>query len=94
MSELKMELPPTVPDPRGTFRSWVMGDQAADGNWEGWLEFVPTNRDTAAVYLTPVETRQHDRAAVSVWASGLTHVYAEGRLPARHCSRRLSPQVR
>jgi len=80
MSELMMELPQTVSDARGTFRSWVMGGRAPDGRWEGWLEFVPTDRDTAAVYLTPIETRQHDRAAVSLWASGLTHVYAEGAL--------------
>lgn len=80
MSELMMELPQTVSDARGTFRSWVMAGEAVDGRWEGWLEFVPTDRDTHAVYSTPIETHQHDRAAVSLWASGLSHVYAEGAL--------------
>jgi len=80
MSDVMMELPETVIDARGSFRSWVMAGEAADGRWEGWLEFVPTDRDTADVYVTPVETRQHDRAAVLLWASGLSHVYAEGAL--------------
>lgn len=80
MSDMMMELPETVSDARGTFRSWVMAGEGADGRWEGWLEFVPTDRDTPDVYATPIETRQHDRAAISLWASGLSHVYAEGAL--------------
>lgn len=80
MSELMMELPETVSDARGTFRSWVMADEASDGRWEAWLEFVPTDRDTHCVYVTAMETRQHDRAAVSRWASGLSHVDAEAAL--------------
>ena len=80
MSNLMMELPDTVADARGTFRAWVMAGESGDGRWEGWLEFVPADRDTAAVYATPIETRQHDRATVALWASGLTRVYAEGAL--------------
>ena len=80
MSDLMMELPNTVSDARGTFRAWVMAGESGDGRWEGWLEFVPADRDTSAVYATPVETRQHDRATMALWASGLTHVYAEGAL--------------
>lgn len=80
MSDVMMELPETIVDARGSFRSWVMAAEAADGRWEGWLEFVPADRDTPDVYVTPIETRQHDRAAVSLWASGLSHVYAEGAL--------------
>lgn len=38
------------------------------------------NRRLRDVYATPIETRQHDGAAVSLWASGLSHVYAEGAL--------------
>lgn len=80
MSDLMMELSSPVSDLRGTFRAWVMAGEASDGRWEGWLEFVPSERDSSAVYRTPVETRQHDRATVARWASGLTHVYAEGAL--------------
>ena len=80
MSEVMMELAEPVSDARGTFRAWAMAGEAADGRWEGWLEFVPADRDTSAVYATPIETHQHDRSAVSLWASGLSHVYAEGAL--------------
>ena len=80
MSNLMIELADTITDARGTFRAWVMAGETGDGRWEGWLEFVPTDRDTDAVYATPIETRQHDRPTVALWASGLTHVYAEGAL--------------
>lgn len=88
MSDLMMELPETVSDARGTFRAWVMAGESGDGRWEGWLEFVPTDRDTSAVYATPIETRQHDRATVALWASGLSHVYTEGALARATCQER------
>ena len=88
MSDLMMELPNTVSDARGTFRAWVMAGESGDGRREGGLEFVPTDRDTSAVYATPVETRQHDRATMALWASGLTHVYAEGALARAECQQR------
>lgn len=80
MSDLMMELPGTVSDVRGTFRGWVMTRKCDDGRWEGWLEFVPIAGAASLVYATPIETRQHDRATVARWASGLSHVYAEGAL--------------
>jgi hypothetical protein len=80
MSDLMMECPDTVSDSRGTFRAWVMAAESVNGGWEGWLEFVPSDRDTSAVYTTAIETRQHDRATVAQWASGLSHVYVEGAL--------------
>ena len=93
MSDLMMEFPETVSDARGTFRAWAMAGESRDGRWEGWLEFVPTDRDTSAVYATPVETHQHDRETIARWASGLTHVYAEGalaRATARQGTQRVS----
>ena len=94
MSDLMMEFAETVSDARGTFRAWAMAGESGDGRWEGWLEFVPADRDTSAVYATPVETHQHDRETIARWASGLTHVYAEGalaRATAQHGARRGSP---
>ena len=76
MGDLMMEFPDTVSDARGTFRAWVMARQSDNGEWEGWLEFVPTDHDTSAVYATPIETRQCDRTTVALWASGLNHVHA------------------
>ena len=80
---LMMEFPHPVSGARGTFRAWAMAAECGDGTWEGWLEFVPTDRtdpDTSLLYTTPIETRRHDRAAMVEWVSGLTRVCAEGAL--------------
>ena len=74
-----MELPDTVSDARGTFRAWVMARESGDGKFEGWLEFVPTDHDTSAVYETTIQV-QDDQATVALWASRVSHVYAEGAL--------------
>ena len=39
-----------------------------------------SEQDTSVVYVTPIETHQHDRVTMERWASGLTRVYAEGAL--------------
>jgi hypothetical protein len=49
-----------------------------DGNWEGWIEFEPS--DGTAVVRSPRETTQPNLAALEYWASGLTRVYLEGAL--------------
>lgn len=77
---LMMEFPNPVSDARGTFRAWAMATECGDGTWEGWLEFVPTDRDTSLLYTTPIETRGHNRAARVEWVSGLTRVCAEAAL--------------
>ena len=77
---LMMEFPYPVSDARGTFRAWAMTMECADGTWEGWLEFVPTDRDTSLLYTTPIETRGHDRGAMMEWVAGLTRAAAEGAL--------------
>src|SRR5688500_15300545 len=79
MTAVMMELADTVSDERGTFHARVMACERADGSWEGWLEFVPPDKDSS-YYATPIETRQHDRVTMERWASGLTLVYAEGAL--------------
>jgi hypothetical protein len=57
-----------------------MARDRVDGGWDGWLEFTPAAPDGAQRCSTGIETRQHDRVAMERWASGLTHVYAEGAL--------------
>ena len=79
MDSLMMQLSETVSDQRGTFHARVMARERNDGSWEGWLEFVPSDDDSCR-YTTSIETRQHDRATLERWASGLTAVYAEGAL--------------
>jgi hypothetical protein len=79
MDAVMMQLPETVSDERGTFHVRVMARERNDGSWEGWLEFVPADNDSCR-YVTPIETRQHDRVTMERWASGLTVVYADGAL--------------
>lgn len=56
----------------------VCGRPAADGRWEGWLEFVPT--DGSAILRSQRETTQPNRTDTVYWASGLGAVYVEGAL--------------
>jgi hypothetical protein len=79
MDTVMMQLSGTVSDERGTFHALVMARERNDGRWEGWLEFVPSAEGSCR-YATPIETRQHDRATMERWASGLTVVYATGAL--------------
>jgi len=80
MTNLMMQLSETVSDERGTFHPRAMARERSNGSWEGWLEFVPTGEDRSRIYVTPIETHQHDRMTMEYWASGLTGVYAEGAL--------------
>jgi len=79
MDAVMMRLSETVSDDRGTFHALVMARERNNGSWEGWLEFVSADNDSCR-YVTPIETRQHDRVTMERWASGLTVVYAEGAL--------------
>ena len=79
MDAVMMRLSETVSDDRGTFHALAMARERNDGSWEGWLEFVSADNDSCR-YVTPIETRQHDRVTMERWASGLTVVYADGAL--------------
>jgi hypothetical protein len=80
MAEVILEVAPLVQSPTGQhYRAYVHGQTRADGTWEGWLEFVPTDR-TAAPLRTPRETTQANRADLVYWASGLEPVYYAGAL--------------
>ena len=80
MTDLMMQLADSVSDGRGAFHVRVMARDRSDGRWEGWLEFAPDDADADTCYMTPIETRQRDRLTMERWATGLTHVYAEGAL--------------
>ena len=80
MADLMMQFPEAVADARGVFHARAMARERDDGSWEGWLEFVPDDAEASIGYITPIETHQRDRVTMERWASGLTHVYAEGAL--------------
>ena len=83
-----------IEDRRGAFHGRVVGRQAGDGTWEGWLEFAPAN-DAESLLVTDVESRQQTHVQLLRWASGLTPVYAEGALHRAHSAALASdaPQV-
>ena len=80
MTDVMMQFPDAVADARGVFHARAMARERDDGSWEGWLEFVPNDAEASIGYITPIETHQRDRVTMERWASGLTHVYAEGAL--------------
>ena len=55
----------------------AVGRQAADGMWEGWMEFVPV-AEGGEVIVGGVESRQPEREHLAYWASGLTPVFLDG----------------
>jgi hypothetical protein len=62
----------------------ALGRAAADGRWEGWIEFILAGSDEVAT--TERESTQPNRADLKYWAQGLTSAYLEGAL-----ARALSP---
>jgi hypothetical protein len=65
----------------------IYAQERADGTWEGWLEFHPTD-ERKQVLRTEQETSQPNRTAIEYWALGLEPIYldgafarAQGRLP-------------
>jgi hypothetical protein len=95
MSEVIAELPDRILDSAGReFDVAVVGDQRPNGEWEGWLEFVPLDeRDD--VLLTPTETTQPNRGALEHWAGALRETYVQGafRRAVSASTGTLSPRV-
>jgi hypothetical protein len=55
----------------------VMGEERADGTWDGWIEFW-SEAGGGAILATERETTQPSRAALLYWATGLEPIYFEG----------------
>jgi len=77
MAEVLRTFDVPVSDGTISYLAKAIGRQAADGMWEGWLEFLPTT-DGAAPIVGGVESRQPEREHLAYWASGLTEVFLEG----------------
>lgn len=76
MAELIQTYAETVGDAGGVeHTAHAYGEERADGNWEGWLEF---HSAAGAVRRTHRETTQPNREALAYWASGLEPIYLEG----------------
>jgi hypothetical protein len=85
MAEVLMSFDQPVLHETGRYAARVVTRHAADGMWQGWLEFQPLDEDRAVI-VGPVETTQPEREHVRYWATGLTEVFLDGAL-----TRALSP---
>jgi hypothetical protein len=79
MAEVLTVFETPIADELGSYEARVVGRQAADGMWDGWIEFVPRD-EGGDVLVSSVETRQPERHDLAYWATGLTAVYLEGAL--------------
>ena len=52
-----------------TYVVWICGAERADGTWEGWLEFQPTEITKPAL-RTDQETSQPNRGALRILGGG------------------------
>jgi hypothetical protein len=76
VAELIQTYAETLRDAGGErYTARAFGEQRADGNWEGWLEFLSAS---GSVRRTARETTQPNRGALEYWASGLEPIYLEG----------------
>lgn len=79
MAEVLVEFDAAFPGSDGAkYAPRACARAAADGRWEGWLEF--SDLETGAVIRSGRETTQPTRDDVMYWATGLTRVYLEGAL--------------
>jgi hypothetical protein len=60
------------------YAAHAAGRPREDGEWEGWIEFVPS--PDGAPIRSPRETTQPNRKDLLYWATGLTPTYLEGAL--------------
>jgi hypothetical protein len=77
MAEVLVRFTERVRGDGATYSAQVCGGIAADGLWDGWIEFAG---DGGSAFRTPRETKQPNRDALLYWAEGLTAAYLEGAL--------------
>jgi hypothetical protein len=79
MAEIFVEFTDVLIDDLGVkYHAQACGAPAPNGEWHGWLEFLPL--DGSPAMRTGSETTQPNRTDLEYWATGLTAVYLEGAL--------------
>jgi hypothetical protein len=91
MAEVLVSFEQPVRDELGEYYARAVGRPAADGMWEGWIEFTAIDGGTE-VLVTSVESRQPEREHLVYWATGLTPIFLEGAL--RRARRPVNVRVR
>ena len=70
---------PFLLDGGASFMARVLGIETPLGQWEGWLEFIPTD-GVGDTITTERETTQPNRTDLEYWAGGLSRVFIQGAL--------------
>jgi len=78
MAETLLQFAETIDRDGTTYLARACGSEQPDGQWHGWIEFVPG--DGGPALSTRRETTQPNRIDTVYWATGLTTVYLEGAL--------------
>jgi len=79
MAEILASFTAPIAGPNGLlYTARACGNKAADGLWQGWIEFTPM--DGTPPIRSPRETTQPNRIDAEYWATGLTSIYLEGAL--------------
>lgn len=95
MAEVLVEFAEPIIGEDGTrYTARACGAETRDGQWQGWVEFLPPSGDPLC---SARETTQPNRQDTIYWATGLTPVFLEGSLkrtlnrPVRHLARPIAP---
>jgi hypothetical protein len=81
-------------DGNTSYTARACGSETENGQWQGWVEFVPPSGDAVC---SARETTQPNRQDTIYWATGLTPVFLEGCLrralnrPVRPLARPIAP---
>jgi hypothetical protein len=79
MAEVLAKFTDVVREAKGVgYTAQACGAPAANGLWEGWIEFAPL--DGGPPIRSSRETTQPNRADAVYWATGLGIVFLEGAL--------------
>ena len=57
MAEVLRSFDEPIVDDSGAYRARVVGREASDKLWEGWLEFLPIDSSTGGVLVSRSSTR-------------------------------------
>ena len=91
VAELFLEFPDLVTSDDGQdYLARACGGPMPNGQWHGWIEFIPVGGD-GIVLRSPRETTQPNRQDTEYWATGLAPVYLRGAL--HRALRPLPPRV-
>jgi hypothetical protein len=89
MREIIIPFLSTVTTDSDEYQVRAVGNQRADGIWEGHIEF---HSDSGDRLVTGLETTQTDASALEEWASSLARIYVDSALRRARMRRAVRPR--